>query len=84
VPTGPAGVIVSISGGGSAAATATTTKAGGVGGVVSSLIHGATGSSGAARVPSPAAVVGLGGFVWAGIGAWVVGVASLAVFAVRA
>ena len=80
MPTGAAGVIVSISG--ASTAQITTTKASGIASVVSSVVHDAKCSSDAASRPSPSAVAGFGGFVWVGLGAWAVGVDSLALFAV--
>jgi hypothetical protein len=90
VPTGPAGVIVSVSAGvtgtvttgTTATVTGTTTSHQGIVGVVSSLIHGSTGAATYPRSPvAPAARVGL---AWVGMGAWAVGVATFALFAIRA
>src|SRR6202012_4249013 len=78
VPTGTAGATLSIS---SATTTGTTTTKGGITSVLSSVVHGATGSSSAAGRPLPASPAGFG-FAWVGLGAWAIGVASFALFAV--
>jgi hypothetical protein len=88
VPTGAAGVTVlvavtgTITTGTAATVTGTTTSHQGIVGVVSSLIHGSTGAATYPRVPvAPAARFGL---AWVGIGVWAVGVATFALFAIRA
>jgi hypothetical protein len=82
VPTGPAGVTVSVAAGAAATVTATATTHQGIVGAVSSLIHGSTGAATYPRSPvAPAARFGL---AWVGMGAWAVGVATFALFAIRA
>jgi hypothetical protein len=92
VPTGPAGATVSVGGttaaagtaatAGSTAGTPSTSSHAGIVGVVSSLIHGSTGAPTYPRSPvAPAARYGL---AWVGMGAWAVGVATFALFAIRA